>query len=78
MYNFIKKVENGPQKAFQPAFGCLQHSKAGQNAQHNRYEPANRGFAHFACQNPQQERGGALLFVCAPGEFWTRYGPVKG
>ena len=31
----------------------------------------------FASQNPQQERGGALLFLCAPGEFWTRYSPAK-
>ena len=34
-------------------------------------------FLHlFVCQNPQQERGGALLFLPAPGEFWTRYGPA--
>ena len=28
----------------------------------------------FDGQNPQQEKGGALLFLCAPGEIWTRYG----
>ena len=42
---------------------------------HNRYEPANWGFAPFAGQKPQQEMGGALLFLCAPGEFWMWYGP---
>ena len=30
----------------------------------------------FSGQNPQKERRGALLLLCAPGEFWTRYGPV--
>ena len=28
----------------------------------------------FTSQNPQQERGGALLSVCAPGEYLTWYG----
>ena len=28
-----KKLENGPQKLFQPAFRCAQHPKAGQNTQ---------------------------------------------
>ena len=31
-----KKVENSPKKVFQPAFGCGQHPKAGQNTQHMR------------------------------------------
>ena len=30
----------------------------------------------YAGQNPQQEKEGALLFLRAPGELWTRYGPV--
>ena len=29
-----------------------------------------------AGQNTQQKRGGALLLLCAPGEFWTWYGPT--
>ena len=29
-----KKVEMARKKVFQPAFGCEQHPKAGQNAQH--------------------------------------------
>ena len=29
-----KKVENGPKKVFRPAFGRMQHPKAGQNTQH--------------------------------------------
>ena len=32
----------------------------------------------FDGQNPQQEKGGALLFLCALGEIWTRYGPCHG
>ena len=31
----------------------------------------------LAGQNPYQERGGALLYLCAPGDVWTRSGPVN-
>ena len=30
----------------------------------------------LAGQKPQQKRGGVLLFLCAPGDFWKQYGPV--
>ena len=31
----------------------------------------------IAGQNPQQERGGALLFLCALSDFWTQHGPAR-
>ena len=32
-FEINKKVENGPEKVFQPTFRCTQHSKAGKNTQ---------------------------------------------
>ena len=33
-----KKIENGWEKLFQPAFGCAQHPKAGQNTQQGKLQ----------------------------------------
>ena len=46
-YILTKNVENGWKKELQPAFGCTQHPKAGQNSQ----QPM---FCHFVEQQYQQ------------------------
>ena len=53
-----KKVENGSKKVFQPAFGCTQHPKAGQNTQHTSFSFSSYGSIGWAIliwpyRNPQ-------------------------